>query len=602
MKGNNNLKTLDTEEGLINYISPMGLEFNKNNLVIGENKASILSIIKYPQEVNYGWLGKLTNIQNTVACIKYKHVNTGEFIENVANSINKNMVDSEEHKDAIQRQRAEKAVKAGEKIIEALDSENETIGSMSLSLMSIANNDKSFEQANNILKSRVSALNCKSRVMANMQEEALKSISPYYVGAKIIDDVGMKVMPLKTLVGGVPFATSGYTDGSDAKYIFAHDLNGGLVALDIWKRLGDRTNSNMAIFGVPGVGKSTVVKYIAINEFMTGTTNVFIDPEGEYKDLCINLGGIVINAGGGSGVINPLQIRNAPSTDEEDLQNNILATHLQNLDVFFDLYFEDMPTIQKSILKETVIELYANYRITWDTDISTFSNTDFPIMDDLRKLVIIKAEDSESPKLKDEYSNLAILLKDISIGGDSFLFGNHSTIETNSKVVCFDTSGLQSSSDRVKKAQYFNILTYAWEIIARDKKEKVMLYCDEAYLMIDKKVPQSLVFLRNASKRARKYEGGIAVISHAVDDFLSPEIKQYGQALLDTPCFKILMGTDGKNLEELKNLYNLTEAEESFVLSKSRGKAVFMIGSSRLPVNFVIPKHKLELMGSAGGR
>ncbi len=120
--------------------------------------------------------------------------------------------------------------------------------------------------------------------------------------------------------------------------------------------------------------------------------------------------------------------------------------------------------------------------------------------------------------------------------------------------------------------------------------------------MIDKKVSQALIFLRNSNKRSRKYEAGIGVISHAVNDFLDPEIKQYGQALLDNPTYKILMGTDGKNLEELKYLYNLIEAEESFISSKLRGKAVFMVGSSRLPVNFVIPKHKLKLMGTAGGR
>lgn len=80
--------------------------------------------------------------------------------------------------------------------------------------------------------------------------------------------------------------------------------------------------------------------------------------------------------------------------------------------------------------------------------------------------------------------------------------------------------------------------------------------------MIDPNMPQSLVFLRNVEKRARKYEAGIAIISHSVVDFLDPQIKMYGQALLDIPCFKILMGCDGKNLLETKEIYNLTDAEE----------------------------------------
>ena len=107
--------------------------------------------------------------------------------------------------------------------------------------------------------------------------------------------------------------------------------------------------------------------------------------------------------------------------------------------------------------------------------------------------------------------------------------------------------------------------------------EKVLLICDESYLLIDPKVPQSLIFLRNVEKRSRKYEAGVVIISHSVVDFLDPTIKLYGQALLDIPCMKILMGTDGKNLMETKELFNLTDAEIELLASKKRGNALLMI-------------------------
>ena len=59
--------------------------------------------------------------------------------------------------------------------------------------------------------------------------------------------------------------------------------------------------------------------------------------------------------------------------------------------------------------------------------------------------------------------------------------------------------------ERIKKAQYYNILTYCWEQMSKDKDEKTFLVCDEAWIMIDKAVPQSLIFLRNIAKRCRKY-------------------------------------------------------------------------------------------------
>ena len=52
----------------------------------------------------------------------------------------------------------------------------------------------------------------------------------------------------------------GFNDGSG--YYFARDIDGGIIALDTWKRGNDRTNSNFVIMGTAGVGKSTVTKHL----------------------------------------------------------------------------------------------------------------------------------------------------------------------------------------------------------------------------------------------------------------------------------------------------------------------------------------------------
>ena len=58
----------------------------------------------------------------------------------------------------------------------------------------------------------------------------------------------------------------GFNDGSG--YYFARDIDGGIIALDIWKRGNDRTNSNFVIMGTAGVGKSTVTKHLIFNCFI----------------------------------------------------------------------------------------------------------------------------------------------------------------------------------------------------------------------------------------------------------------------------------------------------------------------------------------------
>ena len=97
----------------------------------------------------------------------------------------------------------------------------------------------------------------------------------------ILDDKIRKIanrnVPLSTFVGGLPFASNGFNDNNG--YYFARDTEGGIVVLDSWKRGGDRTNSNYVIMGTAGVGKSTVAKHLILNEYMTGTKLLVIDPE-----------------------------------------------------------------------------------------------------------------------------------------------------------------------------------------------------------------------------------------------------------------------------------------------------------------------------------
>lgn len=596
---------------LQNVITPMGLEFSKNSLSVGENLGKAYGIIRYPPKTEVEWLSKITNIPSTIVSIGFQPVDNGALI----NAISRNVVQqrglADGAKDPLSRQRAEKAAEDGEKIMLQIDREGETVGLMSVSVMPVARDERLFKKVCRRAESIVSIQKCKMRAIPNLQKECFQHLSPSFPTNGKIESILQKIVPLSTFVGGFPFASSGFNDGTG--YYFAQDTNGGLVIVDIWRRGNDRTNSNFVIMGNSGVGKSTAIKHIILAERMMGTTIIVVDPESEYKDLCLNLGGDWINAAGGTGGrLNPLQVRPSPRDDEQEPDNqrlyrdegygmNDLALHMKNLEIFFSLYIPSITDMQRAVLKKCLVELYQEFGITWDTDVSVLKPEAFPIFSDLLRLIKGKAE-KESSHNRRVYEDLALLLYDIAEGADSFIWNGHTTIQSESGFICLDTHALQETGDNIKRTQYFNLLTYCWEQMSRDRSERVLLICDEAYLMIDQKVPQSLVYLRNVEKRARKYEAALAIISHSIVDFLSDSIKQYGQALLDVPCYKLLMGTDGKNLKETADLYDLTEAEQELLLARKRGHALFMVGAKRLHVNFEIPDYKMAYMGKAGGR
>ena len=167
-----------------------------------------------------------------------------------------------------------------------------------------------------------------------------------------------------------------------------------------------------------------------------------------------------------------------------------LALHMKTLDIFFSLYLPSLTDIQKALLKETLIYLYSDFGITWDTDIRGRQNKDFPTFSDLYAIIRLRLDKTKNK----EYEILLALLNDIAEGSDSFLWNGITSIKTNSKIICLDTHDLQNTEDKIKRTQYFNILSWAWKQMSHDRTEKVRLVADEAYLMIDPNVPQSLVF------------------------------------------------------------------------------------------------------------
>lgn len=607
----NEINRVQTNHNLLNIITPItGMEYKQSRMRIGDNFAKIYTVIKYPKNVKVGWLSKLSNIPNTISVQLFEPSDNTLLIENMSRGIRQSEMIYDSSKDALIRKRALREIDDGQEILEKVEVKGETVGYMTNMVMVVAEDEETLNKRCKRVESMVCGMQLKMRSLAYCIKQAFQTISPFHIGNEDILNVARRNILMSDFIGGFPFGGGGLNDGKG--FYLAKDTNGGIVILDTWKRGLDRTNSNYVVMGTSGVGKSTAVKHILLNEYMRGTKILVIDPEREYKTLCQNLKGDWINVIGKNGqMINPLQIRPVPLDDEEeeiagikDEGNGLgaMALHIQSIRPFFKLLFPEITHSQLSILTSCLEDVYNKFNIFWDTDITIIPNNKFPIMKDLYEYISNKIEELEKKKIDlTDYKTVQGLLRDVAVGADSDIFNGYTTVKTDSRCVVLDTFNLQNSDERIKKAQYYNILTYCWEQIAKDRDEKILLACDESYLMIDTQVPQCLVYLRNIAKRCRKYSGGIIIISHSVVDFLDPSIKMYGQAILDMACYKVLMGADGQNLEEMKELYKLTEAEEDLIYARQMGVALFMAGTSRLSVKFDIFPYEFEYFSNKKG-
>ena len=271
----------------------------------------------------------------------------------------------------------------------------------------------------------------------------------------------------------------------------------------------------MVIVGSSGSGKSMATKHLIYNELPT-TRILIIDPEDEYSYLCENLKGKIINCTGGNngGILNPLQVR---VDREESKSNNSLSMHFQFLHTFFEILYPSLTEIEFATLDSLLEELYAKFNITKDTNILKLKNTDFPILEDLYFLI----EDRNKKVRNEVYEKLLSLIRPISIGQASSIWNGYTNIDIDTNLTVFNTSQMHKFQIQYKRAQYYNIMSYAWDILSEDINEQTMLIADECHVLVDPNIPQTLEYVRNISKRARKYNSSIVVITQSIQDYLN---------------------------------------------------------------------------------
>lgn len=608
---------------LLNIITPPGLDFTATNANVGENYGKIYCISQYPTEgADYGWLAPLCTLEGTATTIEYCPTDSSVLTDSLDKHIGELKTRIDLAKKESEVQIAEKEIKDTKELIHRIKVNQEPVGFVNIMLHIQDTSERALEDRVRRVASRVQAENCNMRLLKNRQKMALQSMSPYGRPNEKVANVGARCMPLSTLIGGFPMASAGINDKGG--YYIGKTLKNKIVRLNMWQRNKDRVNSNWFISGVPGVGKSTALKNIFVMEYAYGTIIIIFDPEREYVDLARNEkinGDVISGVGGNSGRINPLQIRKSPRVTEEDLDpgeslddyfiydetNGIsdMALHIQNLRVFFQLYFgsNEYDAGIKAALEECLIELYNNFNIFWDTDVSKLVPEDFPILSDLFDLVEKKLENQNlSAYKRNVYDRLRDLLYPIGRGADQFLWNGPTNINPKSNFVIIDCSQLLEVDEKVQKAQFMNLTSWAWQEMSRDRQQRVLLGVDEGYLFVDPENLALMKFLRNISKRDRKYEGSLMFITHSVVDVLGEGVKRYGQALIDNSCYKFIMGTDGKNLEETIDLFDLTEQEVNLLRSKNRAEGVLFTGNVRVGVKIEVRESFLQMFGKAGGR
>ena len=436
------------------------------------------------------------------------------------------------------------------------------------------------------------------------QREGFLSVMP--VGFNMFGTQYERVLPASSAANLFPFNYSGKTD-EHGLYI-GRDKYGTNILVDLDKRAEDKTTSNILILGNSGQGKSYLMKLLLTNIRESGKRVIVLDPESEYEELCLNLGGCYIDFLSGEFKINPLEPKAWSDTTEDTDEDSPdafkkvtrLSQHIAFLKDFFRCY-KDFDDTQIDTIEILLAKLYARFGITDTTDYTVMKATDYPTMEDFYKLCeeeYMTYDKTRKYLYTEETLQVVCLgINSMCVGSESKYFNGHTNV-SDGDFLCFGVKGLMDTNKRLKDAMLFNILSYMSNQLLGVGNTAASI--DELYLFLSNMT--AIEYIRNAMKRVRKKESSVILASQNIDDFLIPSIREFTKPLFSIPTHQFLFNAGQVNKQEYIDALQIEPSEFELIRQPERGTCLYRCGNERYLLQVIAPEYKSALFGKAGGR
>ena len=595
-------------QGFLDMITPSVLDFkHQDYFICGNTFRCVWAVREYPTSTeDYAILRELGEMDGVTLRVFVRPVT--EFEENkiIEKSERRNRHKKSNARGIQQAVEAEDDLNDVQVIVRRMHQTKESLMHCAVFIEMIAKSLKDLQD----LQQKVIFFCTRTKIVYDRlwlrQKEGFQTVM--LTGSNVFRSQFERSLPAGSVANLYPFSYSGKTD-PDGMYI-GIDVSGTNIIVNFDRRAQDKTNGHILILGNSGEGKSYLLKLLITNFRQAGKKFYILDPDDEYKDLTIALGGCYIDMMAGRYFINVLEPRLwtlEPVTDEkEDVpaafrKGTRLSQHIAYLRDFFRCY-KDFPTEQLDTLEILLEKLYAKFGIADDTDYSKLTSEDYPILSDLFHLAHHELETYQDTGsqlyTKDILRSLTLGLRSICVGSESTFFNGHTNI-INADFIDFSVKGMMDTNENLKNAMFLNIFSYMSHKFLTEGATQLAV--DELHLFLQNKI--AIDYIRSFMKRGRKKDSGVIIASQNVEDLMLPGIVEYTRPLLSIPTHSFLFNP-GENCDEadFQRLLSLQQCEYNLIREPNRGFCLFKCGNERYHLHVIAPPYKKELFGDAGGR
>lgn len=554
------------------FICPKSFKFNKQNFEIGNAYGAVWHMNILAGELSDEVLRNFLEMQN-LFCVNIHaepldQITALKFVKKKLTNVEQMKID--EQKKASQSgydpdilpPQIKMYIDDIEKLLSDLNSKNERLFHISISIRSYAKNKKELRLQGEMLKRICQKNNCTIFPYDYRQEQTLVSTLPLCHNNIPVS----REMHTSGIAVFVPFTTKELFQDGQATYYGVNTLSGNMIRANR-SRL---KNPNGLILGTPGSGKSFSVKREILDCFLTTTDDIIIcDPEGEYFPLVQALHGQLIRIASNSEQhINPMDI-----TIDDYLFSNPMEVIANKSDFLISLCEiivggrYGLSSEERSVIDKCVQRIYKTF-IESNPVLETM-----PLLSDLQHEL-----EHEGEVALRVFNSLEMF-----VNGSQNLFNHRTNIDLSNRIICFDIKEL---SNQLKKVGMLIVQDTVWNRVSenRNLKKITRYYIDEFHLLL--KEEQTAKYSAEIWKRFRKWGGVPTGITQNVKDLLS---SQEVENIFDNSDFVYMLNQAAGDRDILAEKLHISKEQMKFVTNSGPGEGLIRYDKVLLPFTDYFP-------------
>ncbi len=547
------------------YICPDSLEKHGGYLKLGGKFARVIFLKDYASYIKDSMVTELTDLsRNLMLSIDISPVPTDEAIRGIESTllgVEKNITDwqrrqnSNNNFSAVVPYDMEMQRRETKEYLNDLTTRDQRMMFAVITMVHVADTKEQLDSDTDAILSIARKHMCQMAPLRYQQLDGLQTVLPF--GVRKIH--AFRTLTTESLAVFIPFKVQEIMDKGGI-YFGENAISHNLIMCNRENLM----NQSTFILGVPGAGKSFSAKELIFFLLLNTDDDILIcDPEGEYASMLESmkeLAAIIRVSAGGHDRLNAMyMVEGYGENNPIVVKSQFIMSLVEQIDD------KGVGPQHKSIIDRCTAAIYQEAE----------QSGMVPTLNTLRQKLLEQPE----PEAK----QIALSLE-LYTTGSLDIFGHHSNVDLDKRVVVFDIHGLgtqlKPAGLLVITDTMLNRVTLNWK-----KGKRTHVFIDEFHVVFENDF--SATFFNSAWRQFRKRNAYPTAITQNVEYLLD---SVQASTMLSNSEFIVMLNQAASDREKLSKLLNISNEQMSYVTNAEPGCGLIKYGGALVPFVNRFPK------------